>query len=380
MNEQEIKGWTVAIGELWPWGLLILAFIFFIIFRKQIASLLDRSNSLEASLDKSGLSLRVGDDNKADKGETISKQELLGFLNELLKKVPDQITPGAQLELPEDANQIDDLTEVIPAETLEKDLETLLKLGNFEYLRGKNEKSLKYFNELLERAQNTRDTSMEGTAYGGIGLIHLNRGNLDDALTYQGKSLAIHQQVGYKRGVAIALGNLGLIHCQGKHYEVGLKYMKDSLALHKSVGYRFDEQAALGNIGISYLATGDTTKALKYTRESITISKEIEHGHGIVCGLGNIGAIHDRMGDSTEALKWYEKALSMSQEYGFRHVEASIIGNIALICRERGELDAALKRFRAAHQIFRDIGAQHLLENSLLQIKEIEEEIAKSNR
>ena len=71
------------------------------------------------------------------------------------------------------------------------------------------------------------------------------------------------------------MGNIGLIHQDRGELDEALKYHKKAMKIDKELGYRQSEATQLGNIGLIYYAKGNTSESLRYHKEALNINKEI---------------------------------------------------------------------------------------------------------
>ena len=74
------------------------------------------------------------------------------------------------------------------------------------------------------------------THYGNLGVIHLTRGELDQAEEMHRKSLAIEVKLGRLEGMASDYGNLGLIYRKRGDTNKAREYWGKALDLFKKVG------------------------------------------------------------------------------------------------------------------------------------------------
>ncbi len=73
-------------------------------------------------------------------------------------------------------------------------------------------------------------------------------------------------------------------------------------------------------------------------------------------------------------MNYSEDALKIRKEIRFREGEARALGNAGLIYEDKGDLDQALEYLNEALKIFEEIGMQPNVEQTLRNIKRVEEE------
>jgi len=239
-----------------------------------------------------------------------------------------------------------------------------LNAGNCLYILGNFNEANKYFKDVLELSQRKDLQEMfriemlffQGAAFGNIGLIYSDKGELDVALKYHKEALKVHREIGYRQGEADQFGNIGLIYHYKGDLDEALKYHKEALTIDREIGYRQGEASDLGNIGLMYSDKGDLDEALKYHKEALKIHREIGYRQGEANALGSIGLIYRAKGELDEALKYINEALTIDLEIIYRKGEAIQLGNIGIIYSAKGELDEALKYHNEALKIHREIG------------------------
>ena len=80
------------------------------------------------------------------------------------------------------------------------------------------------------------DLINQAVAYGNLGIVYQIRGELDRALEYHQKSLAIAKQLGNKEVMANQYGNLGVVYQTRGELDQAIEYWEKSLALFQQVG------------------------------------------------------------------------------------------------------------------------------------------------
>ena len=68
--------------------------------------------------------------------------------------------------------------------------------------------------------------------------MHWNKGDLDTALDYYERSLAIREELGDKRGMGYSLNSIGLVHYYKGDYEKAEDYLEKSLDIQKEIGFK----------------------------------------------------------------------------------------------------------------------------------------------
>jgi tetratricopeptide (TPR) repeat protein len=68
-----------------------------------------------------------------------------------------------------------------------------------------------------------------------LGIVYVNKGETDQALTHYKKSLAINEATGNKRSIAVNLGNIGEAYIGKGDFNTALDYFKRALSLYREI-------------------------------------------------------------------------------------------------------------------------------------------------
>jgi len=250
----------------------------------------------------------------------------------------------------------EDLQTIYKTETLISKANAFNNIGLIYLDKGDLDQAIKSHQKALKINKKVGDKQVEACNFGNIGLIYREKGDLDQSIKYHRKALKIDKEIKDRQGVAINLGNIGLIYFLKGDINRSLKYLEEALKIGKEIGYRKGQADQLIGIGLIYQHKGELDKALEYYQKALKIVEEIGYRHGEAVVLGNIGLIHQDRGELDEALKYHKKAMKIDKELGFRHSEAIELGNIGLIYKDKGELDEALKYHKKAMKIDKELG------------------------
>ncbi len=91
-----------------------------------------------------------------------------------------------------------------------------------------------------------------GSVLGNLGLAYSALGQVEKAIQYYEKALAIAQEIGDRRGEGNRLGNLGLAYSDLGQVEKAIQYYGNALAIAQEIGDRRGEGAWLNNLGFVF--------------------------------------------------------------------------------------------------------------------------------
>ncbi len=238
-------------------------------------------------------------------------------------------------------------------------------LGLVHDFQGELDVALTFYQRSLairEALGNRRDIAQ---SLKNIGIIHMFQGDNDQALSYYFRSLALYQALGDQVGIANLLGNTGGVYLLQGDYDEALSYFERALALYETLGNHRGMSAPLNNIGNIYQKLGDYDRALSFYTRALAISEELGDRRDIADHLSNIGLNHRNLGDYDQALSFYTRALAIREELGDRRGMASLFNNISLIHQNQGHYDEALSYLSRALAIQEELGDRRGMASSL---------------
>ncbi|CAF1069122.1 unnamed protein product [Rotaria sordida] len=176
--------------------------------------------------------------------------------------------------------------------------ETLIYLGIVYHDMQQSAEALKYYSQALQwfEQEKPRDPAMIARCLVGLGNVHWARKELDQALDYTERALALREQeVKPKNNLDIAacLGNIGnILHDQGD-FERALIYAKRAVDLLRSDGENdLRLAAALNNLGAMYQACGNYDKAREYFERALECLPDENHPYR-TSTLNNIARLNN---------------------------------------------------------------------------------------
>jgi len=106
-----------------------------------------------------------------------------------------------------------------------------------------------------------------------LGGIHHNIGNLEQALEYYQKGLAMYEEVGHTRDIAFGLSSIGLLNWQqGADFNLALESLEKSLTLLEELGNNLDIASALYSLIYVVNDRGLSEKARWYLERLLKIN------------------------------------------------------------------------------------------------------------
>ena len=140
------------------------------------------------------------------------------------------------------------------------------------------------------------------------------KGDLPAALSYSKRSLALDEQRGDKRGVAVSWVNVGTLHLMMGHEAEALECQQKALRLFQDIGDKQGEAQALYNLGNFYLKSNEDA-ASAYFEQTIAIAEPHRFDTLLVGAMALLGPLYNRRGRNAEAVLMLEKALSVLENF-----------------------------------------------------------------
>ncbi len=152
-----------------------------------------------------------------------------------------------------------------------------------------------------------------------VGKEYVELGELDNGLPYAKASLALAQNLGYKKGISLAYHGLGVIYFSSSNYAEALKSNFSALKVRQELNDKKGIADSYNNIGLSYIEMGNYPEALKNHFAALKQREEIKDKYGITASYNNIGNIYSLQDNYPEALKNYFSALKTYKEINAEH-------------------------------------------------------------
>jgi tetratricopeptide (TPR) repeat protein len=196
------------------------------------------------------------------------------------------------------------------------------------------------------------------SAFHNLGVVASARGRLEEAEEFYRKSLAIHEDLGDRRGMATSYHQLGSIARDQGRLEEAENWYRKSLDIRKDGGdlpYIAWGYHELGNI--AYLR-GRLEDAGDWYRKSVAIREQLRDLPAMASSYHQLGVIAQNRGRLEDAEYWHRKSLAITEHLGDRFEVAGSYHQLGIIARERGRLEDAGNWYRKSLAIFESLGDQ----------------------
>jgi class 3 adenylate cyclase len=224
------------------------------------------------------------------------------------------------------------------------------------------EKSLKYSNELLRKAQVLDSSNRIIGAYIQKGSALRLKGDLSQALASFLEGVKIAQEEESKRDLGILYLNIAPVYAVMGDNQNTINYYKNALPILKEVNDSLNYATVLENLGDLYnLSLAKHDSALLFFKQSGAIFRDLDYKLGIANNLGNIGLAYALKGENGIAEKNIGQATVMLEELGDYYPISVYLTYMSDIYADQGDWSAA---FAYAERSL-DLANQHSLKEQI---------------
>lgn len=232
--------------------------------------------------------------------------------------------------------------------------------------QGELQKALAYHQKALAISQERGDRRGESLDLNNIGLIYRDLADYPKAIANEQQALKLAIELGDRDGEGTFRSNLGGIKSDtGRYAEAQLEYQQ-ALKIAKQLKQPDQESAILSAIGGDYNAQGKYAEAIANYQQALKIQQDINLPGSVIVSLSNLGAIYSRLGQYSKAAEFHQQALTLTRKIGARQQEAQVLSSLGENDRLQSKLDSALTYQQQALSTAQSIQAR-LTESKALQ-------------
>jgi tetratricopeptide (TPR) repeat protein len=149
--------------------------------------------------------------------------------------------------------------------------------------------------------------------------------------------MAIFEEIGHERGVAIARDGLAEVAFSEGDYTGAQALYERSLAQHMARGDLHSAAIARHNLNDIARAQGSYGVAAAGARENLALFRELGNDHGVAASLHILGAVAYAQGHWEDAREYHAEALLLAQRGGNRLSVVSGLVGLMVLAGARGE-------------------------------------------
>lgn len=202
--------------------------------------------------------------------------------------------------------------------------------------------------------ENRKDVAVEAYTIWAEALR--KQGDLSSARMQAEAGLALARENDDMRGESGLLNSLGLIALEKRDMDKALEYFKGSLSISHQIGNRQQEAQTINNLANIFGIVGDYENAGDYYQQALDIAREMGNRRGEGLVLGNLGWIASIQGDYSTASSYYEQNLNIARETDESYLEAYAAINLCMSTMWQGEYSQAMKYAKRGRKLARETG------------------------
>ncbi len=228
-------------------------------------------------------------------------------------------------------------------------------LGNFWSIRGYLSEGGMWLEQLLERAGDA-PAEVRVRALRWLGNLTWLEGRFEESESSYARGLALSEEIGDRRGVAIALCGLGNVARHRRDYDRARAALEGSLAIYREMGDRGGISMLLNNLGALASNENQIDRAISLYREALAISREMGDKWGIASRLGNLAEATMYDGENDEAAAMHRESLALLAELGDpRSIAEGLEMFVETLCAQ-GRMELAARLLGAVEALRKAIG------------------------
>lgn len=226
--------------------------------------------------------------------------------------------------------------------------ETMKHAGMIFYSRGEIDNALTFMGKSFKYAEKNNLLDIMAKVSGDIGVIHHSTGMVSKAMEFLNMSMNISRKLSYRRGVTAAGINLGILYLDKGMFEMAEKLFNEALEVCREVNSKLYECISMTNLGDVEYELGDFKRSRQYFMESLELARSInapiEEGANCI-GLARVLI---KTGEETEAEELLEKAHSIFKQTDETSYDADYFVYKGLLAQESGDYETALACYENA--------------------------------
>jgi class 3 adenylate cyclase/tetratricopeptide (TPR) repeat protein len=236
---------------------------------------------------------------------------------------------------------------------------TLTELGEFS-------QALTVAREAMDINLSTDVVVTLPAAHSAVGLVHLRRGELAEALLPLTRAVRVGEAAEVRNWESQSVGLLGLQHVLSGHPAEGVALLSRATGLAEERGEKFTLATLETWLGEAHLAARDPDRARQHAQASLEMARaQSQRGTEAWAWrlLGEIAAATDPP-DFAEAESAYREALTRASDLGMRPLVAHCHLGLGQLHRRTGDVAKGREHLATALALYGDMGMRSWLEKA----------------
>lgn len=194
-------------------------------------------------------------------------------------------------------------------------------LGQTHTYLGDYETGMSFFMKARALSEELNDKEMLSSVLTSIGSNLIDKGSYAEALDYLHKSIKITEELGPnmdRRAFAGKLQNVAIIYRRQGDLDQALTYARRTLAIFEEVDDKFGVANLQNNIGVIAKLQGHHDEALEWFQKALKSYEALKATPGIARSFNNIGDMYRLQGRYDQAFENLQKAIQIREQSGDR--------------------------------------------------------------
>ncbi len=213
--------------------------------------------------------------------------------------------------------------------------------------------AIEHAQRAIEIAEQAHDANSSGYAHLGLGVVHLRRGDLLNAVATLERALSNSGFADSPVGVAYVAFHLGYALVLAGRPADGLTMLQDTIRLAESKGFVARHSLRLAHLAEAYAVVGRLDEGTQLAQRAVELARQHDERANEAHALRAAGVVALRGGDPAAARGAFEAALALATALGMRPLQARCLRGLAQALGRRDP--AAHAHAREAARLCRDM-------------------------
>ncbi len=245
-------------------------------------------------------------------------------------------------------------------------------LGNAFWDKGDLEKALEYHQKSLAMKEKLRDDTIKSPdsneidpivisqkisiSQNNLGLLYEDMGDLEKAIEFFYRSLVEKEKSNERAGIPTCYNNIGEIYLKRGRLEKAIQLFEQAIKTAEDVKAMPKKAEACGNLGNAHFLSGDYIRAMNYYVEDMNLSSEIDDKFELSEVYWRMGELLLATKEEKEAFDFIKKSVGLSSEIGAKKNEASAQRILGKYYAQQKDLANASNAFEQGIEILKEMG------------------------
>lgn len=198
------------------------------------------------------------------------------------------------------------------------------------------ERAVPFKREIYARAEGKSNRFRAGVSlsgiYNDIGLVYWDLGELEVALNYYRRALAIKRKISDVWGQSVVLSNMGLVYFDKGQFKRAKRYYDKAFEIRDAIGDEWQKAISYYCFAELNLHQGHLDEALSFAIKSLKIRENINDARGISLVNLLLGYVFYEKRSFEKAIRYFDSV----KDSDFHDVKIAALRGMAGILREQG--------------------------------------------